>query len=97
MGEDQTVCSASDCPHPPSLWGAALPLCPGKEGESALQSEMEAASRHHALAAGAEWGRVIWSERCCTMVLACGTVPCLSIFPALVSPAFAKGRGSFFS
>lgn len=27
----------------------------------------------------------------------CGTVPCLSIFPALVSPAFAEGSGSFFS
>lgn len=96
MEVDQAVCSGSGCPHPPPLWGA-LPLCPGREGESALQGEMGAASRHHPLAAGAGWARVTWGERCCTMVLACGTVPCLSIFPALVSPAFAGGRRSFFS
>lgn len=97
MEVDQAVCSGSDCPHPPSLWGAALPLDRGRGGESALQSKMGAASRHHPLAAGAGWARVIWSERWCTVVLACGTVPYLSIFPALVSSAFAEGRGSFFS
>lgn len=59
MEVDQAVCSGSDCPHPPSLWGAALPLGRGRGGESALQSKMGAASRHHPLAAGAGWARVI--------------------------------------
>lgn len=97
MEVDQAVCSGSHCPHPPSLWGVALPLGHGRGGESALQSKMGAASRHHPLAAGAGWARVIWSKRCCTVVLACGTVPCLSTFPALVSLAFAEGGGNFFS
>lgn len=67
-----------------------------ERGESALQSERGAASRHP-LAAGAGWAGVLWSERCCTVVLACGAAPWFSIFPALVSPAFAEGRGSFSS
>lgn len=88
MEVDQAVCSGSDCPHPPSLWGAALPLGCGRGGESALQSEMGAASRHP-LAAGAVGTEVLWNERCCTMVLACGTVPCLSLprYPLLLLKA----------
>lgn len=30
MEVDQAVCSGSDCPHPPSLWGAALPWVVGE-------------------------------------------------------------------
>lgn len=81
MEVDQAVCSGPDCPHPPSLWGAALPLGRGRGDESALQREMGVASRHLLTAEGAG---VLRSERCCTMVLACGTAPCLSILPAQV-------------
>lgn len=63
------------------LCGEPCPCVMG-EGESALQGKMGAASRHQPLAAGAGWwARVIWSESCCTMVLACGTVTCLSSLP----------------
>lgn len=44
----------------------APPPSHGREGESALQSKMGAASGQPR-AAGAGWTRVLWSERCCAL------------------------------
>lgn len=86
----QTVLTHLLCGEQPCLWvvgeGVKVPCRVRREQPAGIP-----------LAAGAGFARVMRSRRCCTMVLACGTVPCLSILPALVPPAFAEGRGSFFS
>lgn len=99
MEADQAVCCGSDCPHPPSLWGEALPCRVVGEGVKVPCRARWEQPAGIPLAAGAGWTGVLWSEGCCTLTwsLPVVLVACLSLFPGPIPPAFAEGRGGFFS
>lgn len=87
MEVNQATCSGSDCPHPPPLWGAALPLGRGRGGESALQSKKGAAKQASSLGCRGQLGQghleqeMLHTGPClwyCTLLLQppCPGIPC---------------------
>lgn len=76
-------------------------LCPtsrGRGGESALQSVMGAASGHPCGCRDKmDWDLLQREMLSSGVVLACGTVSCLSLLPGQVPPDLAEGREGLFS